>query len=312
MEIVFINPIYLWFLLSVILLIILHFITLRHVKRKALKFANFEAIERVTGSEILSKNVLLLYLRLLIVICVILAAAGTTIWYSGKSSNSDYVLAIDASSSMLAEDIKPNRLEAAKSAAMTFVDTLKSRTEIAVISFSGSSFVEQELTSDLLKVKSAIRGIEVKYVGGTDILDAVVTSVDMLFKGKNLKTIILLTDGQINVGSVDEIVDYARRNRVTTHTIGIGTSAGGQMPIGTGIGIYSKLDEDALKSIAYNTGGTYHTATSNEEFMKAYRDIITTSTVKLSFNASATLIFIALLLLLLEWFLVNTRFRTLP
>jgi len=300
-------------LLSFIILVILHFITLKHIKRKALKFANFEAIERVTGTEILSKNVLLLYLRLLIVICVILAAAGTTIWYSGKSSNSDYALAIDASSSMLAEDIKPNRLEAAKSAAITFVDMLKSRTEIAVISFSGSSFIEQELTSDLLKVKSAIRGIEVKYVGGTDILDAVVTSVDMLFTGKNLKTIILLTDGQINVGSVDEIIDYARKNKVTIHTIGIGTLAGGEMPVGmAGIGIYSKLDEDALKSIAYNTGGTYHIATSKSELSKAYADIITTSSVKLSFNASATLIFIALLLILIEWFLVNTRFRTLP
>lgn len=311
MEIVFRNPVYLWFFLSIILLIILHFITLRQVKRRALKFANFEAIERVTGSEILSKNVLLLYLRLLVVICVILAAAGTTLWYSGRTSNSDYALAIDASSSMLAEDIKPNRLEAAKTTAVEFVDSLKARTEIAVISFSGSSFVEQELTSDLLKVKTAVRGIEVKYVGGTDILDAVVTSVDMLFKGKNLKTIILLTDGQLNIGSLNEIIDYARKNQVTIHTIGIGTVSGGQITVGN-IGVYSKLDEDTLKSMAYNTGGTYHTASSGEEFTKAYQDIISISTARLSFDASATLIFTALLLLLIEWFLVNTRFRTLP
>lgn len=311
MEIIFRNPVYLWFLLSIILLIILHFITLKHVKRRALKFANFEAIERVTGSEILSKNVLLLYLRLLIVICVILAAAGTTIWYTGKSSNADYALAIDASSSMLAQDILPNRLEAAKEAAVTFVDSLKARTEVAVISFSGSSFLEQELTSDLFKVKSAIRAIEVKYVGGTDILDAVVTSVDVLFRGKNLKIIILLTDGQINVGTVEEIINYARKNAVTVHTIGFGTTTGGQMKIGN-IELYSKLDEDALKSIAYNTGGTYHEARSKDELLKAYREIITTSKIRLSFNASATLIFIALLLLLMEWFLINTRYRTLP
>src|SRR3989338_4478169 len=101
MEIIFRNAFYLWFLLAIILLIALHFTTLKYIKRRALKFANFEAIERVTGSEIFSKNVLLLYIRLLIVICVILAAAGTTVWYTGKSSNVDYVLAIDASSSML-------------------------------------------------------------------------------------------------------------------------------------------------------------------------------------------------------------------
>lgn len=311
MEVVFRNPVYLWFLLSVILLVMLHFLTLKRVKRRALKFANFEAIERVTGSEIFSKNVLLLYLRLLIVICVVFAAADTTIWYSGKSSNSDYALAIDASSSMLAEDIAPNRLEAAKSAAIAFVDSLKSKTEIAVISFSGSSFVEQGLTSDLSKTRSAIKSIEVKYVGGTDILDAVVTSVDVLFAGKSLKTIILFTDGQLNVGTIDDVIDYARRNKVTIYTIGMGTSSGGEMPIGN-IGVYSKLDADALESIAYNTGGTYHLATSKEELLKAQAEILNTSTVKLSFNASVTLIFIALLLLLVEWFLINTRYRTLP
>ena len=311
MEIIFRNPAYLWFLLSIILLIFLHFVTLKHVKRRALKFANFEAIERVTGSEIMSKNVLLLYLRLLIVICIILAAAGTTIWYTGKSSNANYALAIDASSSMMAQDIKPNRLEAAKDAAVYFVDSLKARTEIAVISFSGSSFVEQDLTSDFISVKGAIRGIEVKYVGGTDILDAVVTSIDVLFKGKNLKTIILLTDGQINVGTVEEITTYARKNAVTIHTIGFGTIIGGNMNIGN-IDVYSKLDEDSLKAIAYNTGGTYYEARSKEELMKAYKDITTSTNVRLSFDASATLIFIALLLLIFEWFMLNTRYRTLP
>ncbi|MBS3090338.1 VWA domain-containing protein [Candidatus Pacearchaeota archaeon] len=311
MEIIFRNAFYLWFLLAIILLIALHFTTLKYIKRRALKFANFEAIERVTGSEIFSKNVLLLYIRLLIVICVILAAAGTTVWYTGKSSNVDYVLAIDASSSMLAQDIMPNRLETAKDSAIAFVDSLKARTEIAVVSFSGSSFVEQELTSDLLNVKNAIRGIEVKYVGGTDILDAVVTSVSVLFKGKNLKAVILLTDGQINVGTIDEIIDYARKNAVTIHTIGLGTVSGGKMQIGD-IGFSSELDEDALKSIAYNTGGGYNQAKNKDELLKAYKEITSTTNVKLSFNASATLLFIALFLLLIEWFLINTRYRTLP
>lgn len=311
MEIIFKNAFYLWFLLAIIILIALHFTTLKYIKRRALKFANFEAIERVTGNEIFSKNVLLLYIRLLIVICVILAAAGTTIWYTGKSSNVDYVLAIDASSSMLAQDIMPNRLEIAKESAIAFVDSLKARTEIAVVSFSGSSFVEQELTSDLLKVKNAIRGIEVKYVGGTDILDAVVTSVTVLFKGKNLKALILLTDGQINVGTIDEIIDYAGKNAVTIHTIGLGTISGGKMQIGD-IGFSSELDEDALKSIAYNTGGMYNQAKNKDELLKAYKEITSTTKVKLSFNASATLLFIALFLLLVEWFLINTRYRTLP
>lgn len=305
---------YLWFLLSLIALVFLHFVTLKHTKRRALKFANFEAIERVTGSELLSKNILLLYLRLLIILCVILAVSGTTVWYTGKSSNSDFVLAIDASSSMATEDIKPNRLEAAKEAAVAFVDSINARTQVAVISFSGASFVEADLTDDFIKVKEAIRDIELKYVGGTDILDAVVTSTDMLFRGKKIRTIILLTDGQLNVGAVEDIIDYARKNGVTIHAIGVGTSAGGEIPLtpGTSIGLLSKLDEDSLESISYNTGGTYYRVTSKEELYKAYKNILTSGTVRLSFDSSATLILIGLIFILIEWFLINTRYRTLP
>lgn len=314
MNIMFKNPVYLWFLLSLLALVFLHFVTLRHTKRRALKFANFEAIERVTGSEILSKNILLLYVRLLIILCVIFAIAGTTIWYTGTSSNSDFVLAIDASASMATQDIEPSRLEAAKEAAIAFVNTIRARTEVAVLSFSGASFMEQDLTSDFLKVKDAIREIELKYVGGTDILDAVVTSTDILFRGKNMKTIILITDGQINVAVVEDVIDYARKNGVVVHTIGIGTVAGGEMAIAPGVltELMSKLDEEALYSISYNTGGSYHRVISKDELYRAYKDILTTGAVRLSFNASAVLILIALVLLLLEWFLINTRYRTLP
>jgi Ca-activated chloride channel family protein len=311
MEVVFRTPYYLWFLLVIILLIIIHFVTLRRVKRRALKFANFEAIERVTGSEILSKNVLLLYIRLLIILCIILAIAGPTLWYSGKASSLDYVLAIDASSSMAADDLKPNRLEVAKDAAATFVDLLKSTAEVGVVSFSGSSFVEQELTSDFIKVKNAISGIGIKYVGGTDILDAVVTSVDVLVAGKKLKTVILLTDGQLNIGTVDDIIDYARKNGVAVYTIGIGTVTGGKMPLGNA-GLYSKLDENILQAIAYGTGGAYHKVENKQELLIAFSSIAVSSTTRVSFNASPTLIIIALLLLLIEWFLINTRYRTLP
>lgn len=312
MDITFKDPIYLWFLFAIFILIILHFITLKHTKRRALKFANFEAIERVTGSEVLSKNILLLYIRLVIIMLIIFAMAGTTIWYVGKASNTDFVLAIDASSSMKADDIKPSRLDAAKEAAIFFVDSVYARTKIAVLSFSGSAFVELELTDDLVKVKQAINGITYRYIGGTDILDAVVTGTDLLFSGKNMKSIILLSDGQINVASVGDVVEYAKKNGVVVHTIGIGTIEGAGMaeiPSGT---VLSKMDTDSLKSIAYSTGGSFHLASSKYELTNAYLEILKSSVARLSINTAPILIMLALILLLGEWVLVNTRYRTLP
>ncbi|MFH1248575.1 MAG: VWA domain-containing protein [archaeon] len=312
-DITFKDPIYLWFLGAIVILIALHFVTLKHTKRRALKFANFEAIERVTGSEILSKNILLLYIRLIIIFLIIFAVAGTTIWYTGKATNTDFVLAIDASSSMQAQDILPNRLEAAKEAAIFFVDSAYARTKIGIISFSGSAFIETELTEDMLKVRQAISGITTRYVGGTDILDAVVTGTDLLFKGKNMKSIILLSDGQINVASVEDVVDYAKKNGVIIHTIGIGTEQGGKIgDVGPSGETISKIDTDSLKAIAYSTGGSFHLVSKQQELVNAYLEVLQSSTARLSINTAPAMIILALLLLIIEWVLVNTKYRTLP
>ncbi len=313
MEIKFDHPVYLWFFASLVILIALHFITLRNVKRRALRFANFEAIERVTGSEILSKNMVMLYIRLAIIACIIIAISGPLFRYVGKTQDASYVIAIDASNSMKTEDVKPNRLEAAKQAAILFVDSMKSKTGIGVISFSGASFVEQELTEDFLKVKTAIRRIELKFVGGTDILDAVVASANQLLKARtSQKAIVLLTDGQININTVYDVVDYSSKNGITIHTIAVGTPSGGPLTNATAGNIVSKIDEESLQSMSYGTGGKYFRAESRDKMVAAYQDIIVSSTGVVTVNLAPFMILLALILLLVEWFLINTRYRTLP
>ncbi len=313
MEIRFDHTVYLWFLLSLVILVALHFVTLRNVRRRALRFANFEAIERVTGAEVLSKNMVILYIRLLIIVCIIFAISGPIFRYVGKVQDANYVLAIDASNSMKTEDVKPNRLEVAKQSAILFVDLLKAKTNVAVISFSGSAFVEQDATDDFLKVKNAIKGIELRFVGGSDILDAVVAGTNQLARTKTgQKVIILLTDGQININTVYDVVDYASKNGVTINTIAVGTLAGGPLVNISSGNVVSKLDEESLQSISYGTGGKYFRAESRDKLVSAYQDIAISSTGTVTVNLSPFMILLALVLLLVEWFLINTRYRTLP
>src|SRR3990167_3200398 len=120
-EITFANPSFLWMLVLVTILIIVYMLTMKKAKLVALKFANFEALERIAKGGFFAKpykaffsnkNIFQLLLRVLIYTMLILAAAGTTINYIAKASNFDFVLAVDSSSSMLADDIPPNRLEA--------------------------------------------------------------------------------------------------------------------------------------------------------------------------------------------------------
>lgn len=310
MEIRFANPIYLWFLISIILLVIVHFYTLKHTKKKALKFANFEAIARVTGGEVLTKNLTLLFVRVSALAFAVLAIAGTTLYYTGETSNYNFVLALDASSSMTADDFQPDRFEAAKVEAIRFVDSIKTKTKIGVVSFSGTSFVEKELTDDYIVVKETINNIQIKEVGGTDLGEAIVTSTNILNTDNKAKVIILLTDGRSNVGTpLEDAITYANEKYVKIHTIGIGTEEGGKI---AGIEAVSTLDEESLRNIALATEGNYYRATDEFTLGQAYQDIIEQTKQRLTLNLSPILMLLAILLLFTEWALLSTKYRTLP
>jgi Ca-activated chloride channel family protein len=139
MKIVFDNPQFLWYLISVPVLVLSHFLFLKYTKRKAIRFANFEALKRVSGERLITKNLTILVLRSLTLTILILAVAGPVYWYKGLSNDNDFVLALDTSASMTAKDLKPTRLEAAKQAAEAFVNSLSSRTNLGLVTFSSQS-----------------------------------------------------------------------------------------------------------------------------------------------------------------------------
>jgi len=317
MEIAVSHMGFLWFLIAIPCLIITHFITLKYSRKSALRFSNFEAIARVTkeyisskpyASLVVNRGIILLTLRIVALTFLVFAVAGTVLWYEGKTSDFDFVIAIDTSSSMLADDFTPNRLEATKVAASLFVDTLAPKSKAGLVAFGGTSYVDQKPTDDILSLKGKIKNMSVSRVGGTDLATAVITSSNLLMQGDRGKAVILLTDGQSNVGvSVDDGITYANNENVIIHTIGVGTEAGGKF---LGVDVLSKLDETTLKRIASLTGGEYFRADNKEALIEAYKKISGLTTRKLSINLTPIFLLIALTLSLLEWVLLNTIFRT--
>lgn len=275
-----------------------------------MKFANFQAMERFTGEKIISKNYVTLVLRLVTLLFLVLAISGMVVWYSGQSSESDFVLAIDASGSMLANDYVPDRMAAARDAAKQFLDNLPEDSRAGVISFAGISFVKQTLTNDIGSAKGAVDGIMTESVGGTAIGDAIVSSSNLMASSNRAKTIVLLTDGQSNVGiTIDEAIDYAREEKITVNTIGIGTTEGGILQNTTFV---SRLDTTSLERIANETGGGFFMARDTEELSVIFREMATSSEQLISMDISSLLLILSLLFFFFEWFLTNTKYKTLP
>jgi Ca-activated chloride channel family protein len=272
-----------------------------------MKFANFEALKRVTGKKLMTRNIGLLLLRLIILICVIFAASGAVYWHEGEVNNNDFIIAIDVSASMSAQDVLPTRLDAAKQTAIDFVNNLKSSSNIGIESFAGTVFIETSPMNN----KDSLRK-------STDIGGAIITGTNLLTGSNKGKVIILISDGSNTLGafienSVQSSIDYANKNHVVIHTIGIGSESG---PIGylpEYYNVSAVYSENTLFKISNATHGNYYKAlnmTGLEEAYKSMSDAAKKSVVSL--KLSYGLMLIALLLLFIEWGFINTKFRKIP
>ncbi len=310
MEITFVNPQYLWMLFIVPFLVLTHFYGLKFSRKKAIKFANFEALARVSGGHKLSMNLPLLLLRFFTLLFLILALSFPILWYMGEGGDFNFVIAIDSSGSMLADDFSPNRLDAAKAAAIGFVDRVPEGSKLALMGFSGTPFIKSTLTDDFEKIRQGIDDIKLEYSSGTAVGDSIIAATNVLLESEKARVIVLLTDGQSNVGIViEKAINYANDNFVTVNTIGMATKAGGRF---SGIEAISVLDEDSLRKISANTGGAFYKAESNEDVITAYREIAQISKKKMPIKLSLWLIIFTFITLAIEWVIVNTKFRSIP
>jgi len=317
-AITFANPLYLWLLIIVPIMLIIHYFALRKKKEKSLKFSNFAALEKVVGNSFIglplagifrNGDIIMIFLRFISMTSLILGLAGLIIWYEGATSNYDFVIAIDSSASMLANDMSPNRVEAAKNSAVNFLEDAGPGTQIGLVTFAEDTYVLVNLTTDVNKVRSEIVGIDGKLKGGTDIGTAIVTSSTMLGKSERKKVIILMTDGQTNEGlAVDKSLNFTKSRNVVVYTIGIGTSQGGNVSDF----FVSQLDEASLLKVADYTGGSYFRA-RNPDDMKTAFNIISEKTVKnLSKDVSYIFFLIGISVLFIEWWLLSTVYATIP
>jgi len=193
----------------------------------------------------------------------------------------DIMLATDISSSMLAEDLKPNRIEAAKQVAVEFISS-RPDDRIGLVVFSGESFTQCPLTTNHAMLINLYKDINCGMIDdGTAIGDGLATAVNRLKESKvKSKVIILLTDGINNMGSIDpqSAAEMAELYGIRIYTIGIGTIGTALFPVRTQFGMqYQRMevqiDEALLQKISALTNGKYFRATNRQKLQEVYKEI---------------------------------------
>lgn len=286
----------------------------------------------------LSKSILpklkhsLFVLRLLALALIITAIARPqTVDVSTKTKTTqgiDIMISVDVSASMLANDLKPNRLEALKNVASDFVKR-RPNDRIGIVEYAGESYTKTPLTSDKGIILRALSEIQYTPIieGGTAIGMGLATAVNRLKDSEaKSKIIILLTDGVNNTGEIDPAIatELALEFDIKVYTIGVGTNGTALSPVSVrqdGTFVYERIqveiDDKLLTEIANASGGKYFRATDNEKLAEIYDEINQLETTEIEerkfYNYEEKfrpLILLALLLLLIEFLLRHTLFRS--
>lgn len=326
---IFANPEYL-FLLLLILPAVAWYVIKRKKRHAAIQVSNSFAFENIGRSWRERIEHLPFFLRIMTLVLIILVLArpqSTNSWQNVTTEGIDIVLALDISSSMLAEDLKPNRLEAAKTVASNFISG-RPNDNIGLVVFSAESFTQCPLTTDHTVLLNLFGGIKSGMIeDGTAIGLGLATSVSRLKDSKaKSRVIILLTDGTNNRGDIDPVTaaELAKTFGLRVYTIGIGTRGKAPYPFQTAYGIQYQnidvvIDEEPLKQIAGITGGEYYRATDNNSLKGIYTEIDKLEKTKFNVkeyskkNEEYRLIaLIGLLLLFAEMLLRITILRRIP
>ena len=279
------QPYYLLLILILPLLILWYFKKGQN-QEATIRFSNLDLISESVIRNGKMKNMFFIIGRLFIMLLIIFALARPRLSDTIRESKTeivDILLVIDQSSSMLAQDFKPNRLEAAKEVAKKFIKD-HDGDRLGLIVFAGEPYIQCPLTRDinvLLKFTDEIEIIDQEH-DGTAIGMAIANSINRLRESDTKsKTIILLSDGSNNQGELDPITaaGLAAKFDIKIYTVAAGTHGLAPYPVTDAWGrqviqkVQVDVDEESLKEIAIITGGQFFRATDNKSLLKVYEDI---------------------------------------
>lgn len=282
-NITFANPAYLWLLLLIPLLVLFYFFRQR-LTSPALTFSAVDKLRDMSGSWRVVLRHALFAFRMIVLACLVIIIArpqSTDYWEDVSTEGIDIVMAMDISSSMLARDFKPDRLEAAKNVATEFISG-RPHDRIGLVIFSGESFTQCPLTTDHAVLINLLREMQSGMIeDGTAIGLGLATAINRIKDSDaKSKVIILLTDGVNNRGEIAPLTaaEIAKTMNVRVYTIGVGSRGRAPYPVQTPAGIRYRdmmveIDEEVLQEIAGMTGGNYYRATDNESLTEIYTEI---------------------------------------
>ena len=330
-DITFANPELLW-LLTLIPLMLAWYIWKADRISADLQISSFRNLGEVGSSlKQYSRHILpaLRMFSIALLVIVLARPQSSSSWKNITTEGIDIILSMDISASMLAQDFKPNRLDASKEVAIDFIDS-RPNDRIGLVIFSGESFTQCPLTTDHAVIKNLFSGIKTGMIAdGTAIGMGLANAVNRIKDSKaKSKVIILLTDGVNNIGSIAPLTaaDIAKLYGIRVYTIGTGTIGKALSPVAlypNGQYQYDyvdvKIDEEVLTKIAQLTGGKYFRATDKEKLKTVYKEIDKLEKTIIEeknftnkeecFLPSAIA---ACVLFLLEFILKQTTFRTIP
>jgi Ca-activated chloride channel family protein len=329
-EITFLNPGFFW-LFALLPAAIAWYLWKRKQQSPTLRISSLQGFQ-ASPSLLAKLEPVLFVMRLLAMSAVIVAMARPrTVDVSNETKTTkgiDIVIAVDVSGSMLAKDLKPNRMEALKRVASDFVSQ-RPNDRIGLVVYAAEAYTKTPVTSDKAIIVDAVNSIKYDNVlqDGTGIGMGLTTAVNRLKDSKaKSKVIILLTDGVNNAGFIEPETasDIAEQYGIKVYTIGIGTNGMAEFPYAIAPNgqflfrmMQVEIDEKLMRSIARKTGGKYFRATSNTKLAQIYSEINkleTTEIEELRYydydEKYRPLILLAGLLIVVEIGLRNTLFKS--